>query len=103
MLDRSDYEARCLSGASQIIHIAFQFHYSRGYMWIRAKLRDKEGNPLKDGDGQIERVFNLDQAKSWRGHGDFVELDMGGAIYWLAVPDNRMEILTGSSGHYADG
>ena len=67
--------------------------------WARLKVV-----PTKDGGEVIEeRVFNLAQLQWWKGHGDFTELQFVGLqpIY-VKLRDKRLEMLTGSSGQFAD-
>ena len=59
--------------------------------------------PSKAGGEVVEeRVFNLAQLQWWKGHGTIAELQFVGLepIY-VELRDKRLEMLTGSSGHYA--
>ncbi len=66
-------------------------------MWIRARVLTDDGQQTA---GREERVFNLDQAKSWRGYGNTVSIDMGHKSYRVDISVTRMEKYTGSSGDF---
>lgn len=66
--------------------------------WARLKVVADE----KGGDVLEERVFNLATLLWWKGHGRFAELRYPGeAPIYVEMRDKRLEMLTGSSGHYA--